>query len=54
MNAADQARAEAEKIFNANTAAANADVPPVVQAPPVALAAALLPAQVVIDNAALA
>jgi hypothetical protein len=52
MNAAaDRARAEAERIANVN-AAANADVPPVVQAPPViplvVPAAALLPAQVVI------
>jgi hypothetical protein len=54
MNAADQARAEAERIVNANAAAANADVTPVVQAPPVAPAAALPLAQVVIDNAALA
>jgi hypothetical protein len=59
MNAAaDQARAEAERIVNANAAAANADVPPVVRAPPVvppvAPAAALPLAQVVIGNAALA
>jgi hypothetical protein len=58
MNAAaDQARDEAERIVNAN-AAANADVPPVLQAPPViplvVPAAALPPAQVVIGNAALA
>jgi hypothetical protein len=58
MNAAaDRARAEAERIANVN-AAANADVPPVVQAPPViplvVPAAALPPAQVVIGNAALA
>jgi hypothetical protein len=55
MNAdADRANAEAERIVKANAAAANADVPPVVQAPPVAPAAALPLAQVVIDNAALA
>jgi hypothetical protein len=54
MNAADQARANAERIVNASAAAANPDVPPVMNIPPVALAAVLPPAQVVIDPAALA
>jgi hypothetical protein len=54
LNAADQARADAERIVNANAAAANADVPPVVNVPPVAPVASLPQAQVVIDPASLA
>jgi hypothetical protein len=54
LNAADRARAEAERIVNTNAAAPNADVPPVVNVPPVVPVAVPPPAQVVIDPAALA
>jgi hypothetical protein len=54
MNATNRARADAKRIVNANAAAANPDVPPVMNVPLVVAAAVLPPAQVVIGPAALA